>query len=92
MKTGRIELADAAYSAAIAAHRELKNRRFEGIHMCDQALCRLAQGRLEEASQIWRAGAAILVEVGDPTMLSVRTASMREACARAGVPDFEKDA
>ena len=88
--SGRIEESERAYQQALAIHRQIGHKRFEGIHLCDYALLRLDRGRLRQARNDWRSGARILRSVGDSFELQGKTNAMREACAKAGVPPFDE--
>lgn len=87
-ETGRRDEAESTFRQALTIHRETKNRRFEGIHTCDYALC-LAARQGANARELWRVGAELLKEVGDKDAVEQKTAKMREACAKAGVPPFD---
>jgi eukaryotic-like serine/threonine-protein kinase len=89
LKSGRAAMAEKDYALAIAIDREAQNHKFEGIHLCELALCMLVQGRADDAASEWRAGAAILEQIGDAAERTAKVTEMREACATAGVPVFE---
>jgi tetratricopeptide (TPR) repeat protein len=89
MDNGNLDKAEQAYEQALKIHRELRNRRFEGSHLCDLGLCLMEQKRLQEGRSRWREGAALLQQLGDSAALERKRQHMRQACAKAGVESFE---
>ena len=67
----RVEEAVVAFGQALAIHRETKNRRFEGAHTCDYALCLLELKR-SNAREVWQRGMEILLAVGDKPLCGQR--------------------
>ena len=85
----RIEEAERTAMQALAIAREVGNRRFEGIHLCTFGLLELDRRRPGRAREVWRQGETILRELNDTGQLEHQTNAMREACEKAGVPDFD---
>lgn len=50
---------------AVILHREVGNRRFEGIALGDIALLHFAEGRVDEAARVFEQALAIHAEVGN---------------------------
>jgi len=88
LNEGRLAEACSGFVQALAIHREVGNRRFEGIHLGGYARCLLALGRTREAEEAGRGGCEILAALKDPRADELKT-SLRDACAKAGVPAFE---
>ncbi|MCE9581391.1 MAG: tetratricopeptide repeat protein [Planctomycetes bacterium] len=84
-RTGHRDLAERGFLAALAMHQEHRNRRFEGIHLCDFACFLVAGGRIDEARRAWAKGAGILREFGNGPELDRLGEQMRGACAEAGI-------
>lgn len=91
MAMGRSSESGDAFRSALKIHRKVNNRRYEGAHAMDYSSCLLAQGHEQEARQAWQQGAAIVREIGDAGLLAEKTTEMQKACAKAGVPPFDKE-
>lgn len=76
--------------AALAIHRQLGNRRFEGAHLSSYALVVLSKGGKAVARDLWREGTQILRDIGDTRLLETAISSMRKACEKAGSPAFDE--
>ncbi|MBE7493258.1 MAG: tetratricopeptide repeat protein [Planctomycetes bacterium] len=90
--TERLALAEQTFEEALRIHARTGERRLEASCMCEAALCHLALGRIERAAAMWHAGVKVLAQIPAPEDLRLHRASMREACARAGVPPFDEGA
>ncbi|MEK7466404.1 MAG: tetratricopeptide repeat protein [Planctomycetota bacterium] len=88
-ETGRLEQAERTFQHALSIHRQLGNRRFEGIHNCSYALCLLAMGRRREAAENWRQGMKVLTELHDDQAAESLRGDMQAACQKAGEPSLE---
>ncbi len=88
--TGSHDLAERTFKEALDLLRAVGDRRAEGARTCDYALFLLARGRIDEARASWRSGEAMLRKIGAGAALEEAEEQMREACARAGVPQFEE--
>ncbi|MEK7468082.1 MAG: tetratricopeptide repeat protein [Planctomycetota bacterium] len=88
-REGRLEEARRQFDQALRILRDLRAVRLEGAALCDVALLELALGHPGAASGLWRRGADLLSQVEDAGELSRKTASMKDACAKAGVAPFE---
>jgi hypothetical protein len=51
------------YARSLPLHRQVKNRRWEALTLCDVALPLLALGRVEEGKASWAQGLAQLTEL-----------------------------
>jgi tetratricopeptide (TPR) repeat protein len=69
--SGRGAEARAHYDAALAVHREVGNRRGEGIVLGSLGVLHADQGRMDEARACFGAGEALLRQVGDPASLGI---------------------
>lgn len=87
--TGRIKQAEQTSEQALAIHREVGNRRFEGLTLCNRAVLLVSAGGTPDVMDVWRQGAAILRELKDNAALERKITEMREACAKAGVEPFD---
>lgn len=77
------------YEAALAIHRDVNNRSYEGGHLCYYALCFLDLHRREQAMSAWRAGTSILEGLGDQLQMSRARDAMRNLCRQAGVAPLD---
>lgn len=86
---GRIQDAEAAFRMALALHAECKNHHFEGYHRCDFAILLIASSCFKEARTMWLQGDEILRKLGAEAARSRKAATMRQACAGAGIQPFD---
>ncbi|MBZ0135996.1 MAG: tetratricopeptide repeat protein [Planctomycetes bacterium] len=86
---GNIVLADQHYQLALEITREVDNRRFLGVQQCDFAIHHLRSGRVDLAGPMWIEGVVILRDLNDAAAMKSKIATMRDACAKAGIQPFD---
>ena len=91
LSTGHPDAARPLFEEALALHRRVRNRAFEGAHACGLGLTLLALGDAAAARERWNEGADILRSIGDVRELDQVRAEMRRACEEAGVAAFDED-
>ncbi|MEK7468067.1 MAG: tetratricopeptide repeat protein [Planctomycetota bacterium] len=91
LSTGHPDAARPLFEEALALHRRVRNRAFEGAHACGLGLTLLALGDAATARERRNEGADILRSIGDVRELDQVRAEMRRACEEAGVAAFDED-
>lgn len=85
-ESSRFGQADETIQQALRIDREMGDLAAEGGHICEWALCRLAEGRALEARDLARRGLALLASARARHAAETMREKLRAAGERAGVP------
>lgn len=86
---GRLDLAEADISAAVAIHREAGNLSGEAACLCDLGLIMMLRGRVADGRQLWGNGMEQIRRMRNAPTVQHYLGEMRAVCIQAGLEPIE---
>jgi len=86
---GRLPLADADVSEALAIHREAGNLSGEASCLCDLGLIKVMRGEAAQGRKLWLNGMELIRKLRNEATVQHYLHEMRQACEGAGIEPIE---